>query len=109
MTGHLKASRSPSHHLCPAPDNANNDALQTLMNGTADAVWLYADQVKNYQCGEGTVASHSRKRRCIDRVMTDPVGPLLNINPSKKASGLAWLRIYKIYMLYGAHEEVICF
>mmetsp|Transcript_7069 Transcript_7069/g.11524 ORF Transcript_7069/g.11524 Transcript_7069/m.11524 type:complete len:421 (+) Transcript_7069:58-1320(+) len=33
--------------------NANNDALKTLLDGDADAMWVYADQVKNYQCGPG--------------------------------------------------------
>ena len=32
--------------------NANDDALYTLMNGDADAVWIYADQAKNYQCSD---------------------------------------------------------
>ncbi|CAK8985288.1 unnamed protein product [Durusdinium trenchii] len=33
--------------------NANQDALTTLMNGDADAMWVYADQAKNYQCTDG--------------------------------------------------------
>jgi len=33
--------------------NANNDALKTLLDGGADAMWVYADQVKSYQCGPG--------------------------------------------------------
>lgn len=37
--------------------NANNDALVTLMNGEADAMWVYADQAKNYQCVDGVTAN----------------------------------------------------
>eukprot|EP00913_Durusdinium_trenchii_P000552 g508.t1 len=36
--------------------NANQNALETLMNGDADAMWVYADQAKNYQCtNDGTM------------------------------------------------------
>ncbi|CAL1130770.1 unnamed protein product [Cladocopium goreaui] len=37
--------------------NANNDALKTLLDGDADAMWVYADQVKQYQCGPGVTAN----------------------------------------------------
>lgn len=49
------------------------------MNGTADAVWLYADQVKNYQCGEGGVATaHPTAGNCwVTRVTTLSVGPFI--------------------------------
>ncbi len=30
--------------------NANDDALRTLLDGSADAVWIYADQAFNYKC-----------------------------------------------------------
>ena len=33
--------------------NANEDALLTLLNGDADAMWVYADQAKNYRCSPG--------------------------------------------------------
>ena len=33
------------------------DALVTLMNGDADAMWVYADQAKNYQCVDGVTAN----------------------------------------------------
>eukprot|EP00435_Cladocopium_sp_Y103_P075793 s11_g65.t1 len=33
------------------------DALATLMNGDADAMWVYADQAKNYQCTDGVTAN----------------------------------------------------
>lgn len=38
-------------------DNANNDALTALLAGEADAMWVYADQAKNYQCAEGATDS----------------------------------------------------
>ena len=33
------------------------DALVTLLNGEADAMWVYADQAKNYQCSDGVTAN----------------------------------------------------
>ena len=32
--------------------NPNDNALLTMLNGTADAVWIYADQAKNYKCDD---------------------------------------------------------
>jgi hypothetical protein len=32
--------------------NSNDDALYTLLNGDADAMWVYADQAKNYKCAD---------------------------------------------------------
>jgi len=31
---------------------ANDDALQTLLNGDADAIWIYADQAYSYSCAK---------------------------------------------------------
>ena len=31
----------------------SQDALTALLAGEADAMWVYADQAKNYQCAEG--------------------------------------------------------
>ena len=48
------------------------DALATLLNGDADAMWVYADQAKNYQCSEGVTANWdcdlwvARHSSCID-------------------------------------------
>ena len=33
-------------------DNQNDIGLAMLLNGEADAVWVYSDQAKNYQCDE---------------------------------------------------------
>mmetsp|Transcript_103366 Transcript_103366/g.126296 ORF Transcript_103366/g.126296 Transcript_103366/m.126296 type:complete len:346 (-) Transcript_103366:122-1159(-) len=38
-------------------DNKNNDALKALLDGEADAMWVYADQAKNYQCAAGATDS----------------------------------------------------
>ena len=41
------------------------DALTALLAGEADAMWVYADQAKNYQCAEGaTDTRRSQPRVC---------------------------------------------
>lgn len=33
-----------------SPDGENDGALQALLDGTVDAVWIYTDQAENYSC-----------------------------------------------------------
>ena len=58
------------------PGNANNDAMKTLLDGGADAMWVYADQVKSYQCGPGADEHMGMGRMGQDSV---PQYPLVNI------------------------------
>ena len=39
--------------------NANQDALTTLMNGDADAMWVYADQAADLSAGQRASKSRS--------------------------------------------------
>ena len=39
------------------------DALTALLAGEADAMWVYADQAKNYQCADGATDTRRSQRR----------------------------------------------
>ena len=47
--------------LVRSPFFVAQDALTALLAGEADAMWVYADQAKNYQCAEG--ATDTRRFR----------------------------------------------
>jgi len=46
---------NPSNATTAKYDNRNDQALQTLVNGEADAMWVYADQAYTYDCSRPDV------------------------------------------------------
>ena len=79
--------------------NVNDIGLAMLLDGTVDAVWLYADQAERYQCSNDPDAIHDfncdiwsgfgEKFAYIQTGMFDHAINGTTISISKKGSGLA--------------------